>query len=117
MEYLDHPTVYAMALFFAFMIGGSIVQWIFLIRLKRLDWEIWVRAGRPTIWSDRDLIRAWPTIKFLLGKKYLFTGTRVGHRFCSFYRYPLFLGYFGTCLSVIWFLVSLFLNGWPQDLQ
>jgi hypothetical protein len=115
MESLSHPTIIATILFVSSLLIGGLIHWTYILKLKKHHSSLWVKAGSPTIRSDRDLFTTWPTIKFLLTKQYLLSGNLNGKAFCAAFRIPVVIGYFATCVSVpIFFLCIIFL-GWPQS--
>jgi hypothetical protein len=61
-----HPTAIALIYFLGMLIIGSAIQWTFLIKLKKHHSVQWEHAGKPTIFNNGDLIKAWPTTKYLL---------------------------------------------------
>jgi hypothetical protein len=68
-------------------------SWRFLRRLKHEFPRLWEISGRRTIWTDGDLISAWPTIRFLWRREYLATGTQEEIAFCESYRLPVILSW------------------------
>lgn len=106
----EHPTAYIAAIAAFFMVVGSIVQWVFLITLRKKHSNLWNAMGRPTIWTDQSLFSAWPTIKFIQQKRYLsFEASSVG--FCSSFYLPLILFYSATATSLVMFFVAIFVFG------
>lgn len=61
-------------------------SWRFLRTLKREFPRLWELSGRRTIWTDSDLISAWPTIRFLWYREYKAIGTPAEIEFCERHR-------------------------------
>ena len=114
MESLTHPTVVALIYFLGMLVVGSAIQWTFLIKLKKHHSEQWLHAGEPTIMNNGDLVKAWPTTKYLMNKLYVDSGSRSGIDFCNSFRFPMLCGYFLTAISIPLFFLSIFIFGWPQ---
>jgi hypothetical protein len=114
MESLSHPTIIATIFFVSSLLIGGITHWTYILKLKKHHSSLWVKAGSPTIKSDRDLFTTWPTIKFLLNKQYVISGNLKGKEFCSSFRMPVLIGYFSTCIAVPVFFLCIFVFGWPQ---
>ena len=113
MEITDHPTAYAIVIVVSTMLTTSVIQWIFLLRLKAKHREQWHHAGNPTIWSDQSLISAWPTVRYLQNKMYSSSGSMPGINFCNTFRLPMVLGYWVTILVFCVGVVVSVVNGWP----
>ena len=114
MESLAHPTAIALIYFLGMLVIGSAIQWTFLIKLKKHHPEQWEHAGKPTIMNNGDLVKAWPTTKYLINKLYEESNSSSGIKFCNVYRSPMIYGYFLTAISVPAFFASIFMFGWPQ---
>lgn len=114
MESLSHPTVIALIYFLGMWVIGSAIQWTFLIKLKKHHVEQWEHAGKPTIFNNGDLVKAWPTTKYLIKRFYIGSNSKSGIQFCNVYRFPMIYGYFLTAISLPLFIASIFLFGWPQ---
>ncbi|WP_445426299.1 hypothetical protein [Alishewanella sp. HL-SH06] len=113
MESITHPTAIALIYFLGMLVIGSAIQWTFLIKLKKHHPEQWQHAGTPTIISNGDLVKAWPTTKYLKQKLYKESNSSSGIKFCDLYRSPMIYGYFLTAISVPLFFASILLFGWP----
>jgi len=113
MDSLMHPTAIALIYFLGMLIIGSAIQWTFLIKLKKHHSVQWEHAGKPTIFNNGDLIKAWPTTKYLLKKLYVDSGSNEGVKFCNSFRNSMIYGYFLTGSTVPLFLVSMLIFGWP----
>lgn len=110
----SHPTAYLLILTGLFMIVGSLVQWTFLVILRRQHAKLWDFMGKPTIWTDQSLISAWPTIKFIQRKHYRgFDLSSV--RFCDAFYLPLIFFYWTTSLLTLVFFVVIGIYGWPAQ--
>ena len=81
MESLAHPTVITLIYFLGMLIVGSAIQWTFLIKLKKHHPEQWEHAGKPTIFNNGDLVKAWPTTKYLIKKLYTESNLTSGIQF------------------------------------
>ena len=112
---IDHPTAYAIVSVIVVMLATSLVQWTFLIKLKKHHAQQWDHAGNPTIWSDQSLLSAWPTIKYLQNKTYVSSRDTDGIKFCDSFRLPMIIGYWVTVAAFIMCLVVWMLNGWPSS--
>jgi hypothetical protein len=113
MEYLSHPTIVATIFFVSSALIGGLTHWAYILKLKKHHSSLWVKAGSPTIRSDRDLFTTWPTIKFLINKQYLISGNLKGISFCASFRMPVIVGYVCSCVSVALFFLCIFTFGWP----
>jgi hypothetical protein len=110
----EHPTAYIIVITAFFMVVGSIIQWTFLLMLRKNHSNLWYAMGRPTIWTDQSLFSTWPTIKFIQQKRYL--NHEFGSvKFCGFFHFPLVLFYWATALSLAMFFVAIFVFGWPEQ--
>ena len=110
----EHPTAYIVVATGFFMVVGSVIQWVFLLMLRKQHSNLWNAMGRPTIWTDQSLFSAWPTIKFIQQKRYLsFESSSVS--FCGFFYLPLVLFYWLTAISLAMFFVAIFAFGWPEQ--
>ncbi len=110
-----HPTVVAIIVVVLTMLATSLIQWTFLIRLKRYYSVQWYHAGSPTIWNNESLIAAWPTVRYLQKQQYWSSGDPEGAAFCHRFRHPMVIGYW---LTVVVFIAAVFiaiLNGWPPS--
>src|SRR5690554_3085156 len=110
-----HPTAIAIVVVGATMLATSLVQWTFLILLKRRHSAQWFHAGSPTIWRDRSLISAWSTVRYLQSRDYCFSGDHAGAAFCHRFRYPMVFGYWLTILVFVAGVSVALLNGWPPS--
>ena len=110
-----HPSAIIAITTGAMVIIGGIVQWVFLIGLRRKHSEQWHHAGSPTIWSDQSLFSAWPTVKYMQNKEYLTSGDASGIIFCNFFRIPFVLLYWSTVISFVALVISIFIFGWPKE--
>lgn len=117
MESLMHPTAIALIYFLGMLIIGSAIQWTFLIKIKKHHPEQWEHAGKPTIMNNGDLVKAWPTTKYILKKLYNNSNSISGIKFCDTYRSSMIYGYFLTVISVPLFFASIFIFGWPEGLS
>jgi len=117
MESLAHPTAITLIYFLGMLIIGSAIQWTFLIKLKKHHTVQWEHAGKPTIVNNGDLVKAWPTTKYLMKKNYTTSGSNTGIEFCQTYRSSMIYSYFLTAVSVPLFLLSIFVFGWPLSLS
>ncbi|MDE1465573.1 hypothetical protein [Spartinivicinus poritis] len=115
MEIPNHPTAYSIVTIISTMLLTSIIQWIFLIVLKRRHRDQWYHAGTPTIWSDQSLLSAWLTIKYLQNKLYLSSGSAGGIHFCKLFRLPMVLGYWLTIAIFSVGIIVCIMNGWPPS--
>jgi hypothetical protein len=113
MEITNHPTAYAIAIVVCTMLTTSVIQWVFLLRLKVKHREQWYHAGSPTIWSDQSIISAWPTVRYLQNKMYQSSGSISGINFCNTFRLPMVVGYWFTILVFGVGIVVSLVNGWP----
>ncbi|MFC4362243.1 hypothetical protein ACFOX3_08015 [Simiduia curdlanivorans] len=113
MEITNHPTAHAIVVVISTMLFTSVIQWIFLLRLKSKYRDQWYHAGNPTIWSDQSFISAWPTVKYLQSKSYLSSGSGPGIGFCSLFRLPMVIGYWVTIIVFVAGVVIGIINGWP----
>ena len=113
MESLLHPTIMAVIYLLSMMIIGSAIQWTFLIKLKKHHPQQWARAGNPTIMNNGDLMKAWPTTKYLMKSKFKESGCVEGTSFCLKFRNPMVYSYFLACSSFLMFFISIFVFGWP----
>lgn len=110
----EHPTAYIIVITAFFMVIGSVIQWAFLLILRKKHSSLWNAMGRPTIWTDQSLFSAWPTIKFIQQKRYLsFESSSVS--FCGSFYLPLITFYWATAISLVMFFVSIFVFGWPEQ--
>ena len=55
MSFVVHPTAYAVVIVVTTLLATSLVQWAFLLGLKRRHRQQWNHAGNPTIWAIRAL--------------------------------------------------------------
>src|SRR5690554_2015677 len=110
-----HPTAIAIVVIAATMLATSLIQWTFLVLLRRRHSAQWFHAGCPTIWSDKSFISAWPTVRYLQSRSYWSSGDHAGAKFCHKFRYPMVVGYWLT-IAVFTAGVSVaVLNGWPPS--
>ncbi|MFP5382388.1 MAG: hypothetical protein ACLGG4_08995, partial [Gammaproteobacteria bacterium] len=70
-ESYTHPTALALAIFLIGLAAESWFSWRFLRGLKMSHADAWGHIGHRTIWTDSDLISAWPTIAYLWQRRYL----------------------------------------------
>jgi hypothetical protein len=115
MESANHPTTYAVIITIITMLVTSVIQWTFLLRLKKSHTEQWLHAGSPTIWSDQSILSAWPTIKYLQQKIYLSSENMSGINFCNKFRSPMLIGYWLTVIVICGCIVVAIINGVPQS--
>jgi hypothetical protein len=109
-----HPTTALFIVFIVALCAESWFSWRFLHGLKRDCSRLWVRSGKRTIWSDGDLISAYPTIKYLWNREYV-PGSRDSEvAFCESYRLPVVVSWAAAGVSVLAFFVSLFTIGWSR---
>jgi hypothetical protein len=85
-----------------------------LRRLKREFSDLWVMSGKRTIWSDGDLISAYPTIKYLWNREYVPDSRDSEVAFCESYRLPVVVSWAAAGVSVLAFFVSLLAIGWSR---
>src|SRR5690554_400232 len=98
-----HPSAIAIVTVVATMFATSLVQWTFLVLLRRRHSTQWRHAGAPTIWSDQSLMSSWPTVRYLQNQTYWNSGDSAGARFCHKFRFPMVVGY--------WLTISVFAAG------
>ena len=118
MEIPSHASAYAALIAAFFMTVGSVVQWSFLILVRKKYGKLWISMGRPTIWTDQSLITAWDTVKFIQYKKYAsFSFDASAIKFCRRFRLPFIIFYLGACFSFVWLFISIIWLGWPEEWQ
>jgi len=106
-------TLIAGVLFFAALLVESWFSWRFLRQLRRDYPDLWDRSGRRTIWTDSDLMSAWPTIRFLWHREYAAEASSDELLFCEKYRLPVTLSWAAASVAAaILFLVLLLNVGW-----
>jgi hypothetical protein len=110
-----HPTVLAISIVVATMLATSLIQWTFLVLLRRRHLNQWRHAGSPTIWSDQSFISAWPTIRYLQNQGYWSSGDNDGAQFCHRFRYPMVIGYWLTIFVFAGGVYVAFENGFPPS--
>jgi hypothetical protein len=109
-----HPTIALFVVFIVALCAESWFSWRFLRGLKRNYEDLWVRSGKRTIWSDGDLISAYPTIKYLWNREYVPLSQASEVAFCESYRLPVVISWAAAGISVLAFFVSLLAFGWPK---
>jgi hypothetical protein len=108
-----NPTIEAFLLFFGLLLVESWFSWRFLQKLRRDYPNLWQKSGRRTIWTDKDLLGAWPTIKLLRDREFeKFCSTAEELRFFERYRAPVMYSYFGALVGAGLFFASFFAFGW-----
>ena len=112
-----HPSAILAIALGVSMVISSIIQWSFLIGLRKKHKEQWIHAGSPTIWSDQSLMSAWPTVRYMKNKKYLDSYNELGIKFCHMYRVPFIFLYWSTVISFVLLMLSIFIFGWPKEWQ
>jgi len=115
MESANHPTTYAVILTIITMLITSVIQWTFLLRLKKSHKEQWHHAGSPTIWTDQSILSAWPTIKYLQQRLYLSSEDISGIDFCNKFRSPILIGYWLTVTVICGVILVAIINGIPPS--
>jgi hypothetical protein len=115
MSALRHPTIVAFIVFMVALGAESWFSWRFLRGLKRLHPDLWLRSGKRTIWTDGDLISAYPTVAYLWKRKYVPESRDSEMAFCEHYRLPVVVSWAAAAISVCAFFISLFSFGWPRS--
>jgi hypothetical protein len=110
-----HPTPIAAILFGVALLVESWFSWRFLRQLRRDYPDLWERSGCRTIWTDTDLISAWPTIQFLWYREYEDGASPEEIRFCEKYRLPVTLSWAAAGVTVAAALLLIFTVGWPKS--
>jgi hypothetical protein len=101
-------------MFFGFLLIESWFSWRFLRKLRRDYPALWEKTGRWTIWTDRDLSSAWPTITLLWNRKYdKFCSTDEERLFFEGYRNPIVFSYVAAIVGGAAFFVCFLIFGWP----
>lgn len=49
----------------------SITSWIAIRVARKRHPELWAHSGKPTLWGNRDLMKAWPLVKYYRDRRYL----------------------------------------------
>ncbi len=111
----EHPTAVAVIVLASCMCIGSLVQWLFLLLLRRRYPQQWIHAGKPTLWTDQSLISAWPTIRYLQRGTFRVSGDRAGIAFCQRGKWPMIGFYWMTVICFLAVGVSIFVAGWPAQ--
>jgi hypothetical protein len=112
MATLLHPTTIAFVLFFVALLAESWFSWRFLRGVKRHYPGLWDAMGRRTIWTDGDLISAFPTISFLWSRRYESRAVDAETAYCESFRKPVVLSWAAAVFFVLLFFASLLALGW-----
>ncbi len=110
-----HPTAIGLYAFVLGLLLESITSWRFLRTLKSRYPELWAHTGYRTMWTDGNLIGAYPTIKYLSGRAYSDRQNPEEVSFCDSHRLPVVWSYRFAVLSVICFFAAMALYGWPPE--
>lgn len=108
-----HPFWASFVVFALFLSVESVASWVFIRRSRKLYRSLWEHAGSPTLLGDGDLISAWGTNRYLMRREYQSLRDDPGKQFAERMRLPMLIGYFGSWLAVLGFLICLFLFGKP----
>ena len=100
------PVALTGGLFFLCLSLESYYSWRYLRGLKRQFPSMWQLAGSRTIWSDGDLMSAWPSISFLKERGYLESDDTEAIEFCEKFRRPVMTSYFSAAASIVLFFAS-----------
>ena len=112
MEWL-HPTAIGVCVFVLGLLLESITSWRFLKALKSQYPALWEHTGYRTIWTDSNLISAYPTIKYLFERAYSDHRNPKEIAFCDSHRVPVVGAYWFAVLAVVYFFAAIALYGWP----
>jgi hypothetical protein len=109
-----HPFWASLIIFAVFITVEGVASWIFIRSSKNRFPALWKHAGCPTLLGDSDLISAWGTNRYLLRREYQSLRDEAGRQFAERLRLPMLIGYFGSWLAVVGFLVCLCIFGKPS---
>ena len=107
-----------------FLLGGIIFgitvcleswySWRYLRAMRKNYPDLWVHAGRRGLKTDATLFGAWPTVKYLMARRYLERGNKAETAFCESYRPKVVGSYFLSLFGVISFFVAWAIWGVPD---
>lgn len=112
-----HPTAIGLYLFILGLLLESITSWRFLKALRSKHPKLWEHTGYRTIWTDSNLISAYPTIRYLSARNYSSRQHPEEVSFCESHRIPVVGAYWFAVLSVAYFFAAMVLYGWPPEWQ
>ncbi len=111
-----HPTITTFVAAIVFILIESWFSWRYLQQLKRNYIRLWEESGRRTIWTDGDLISAWPTIRFLWTRGYEENcSSDEEMQFFEKYRIPVVVSWALALVTALLSLASIFIFGWPLN--
>jgi hypothetical protein len=62
--------IWVFAMFGACVVAESLTSWLFIRGSRKTYPALWRHAGSPTIGETRNLIGAWPLLRYLAQRRY-----------------------------------------------